>query len=622
MADLLGTGISGLLASRVALDTTGHNIANLNTEGYSRQTAEFAARAPQQVGNYFVGQGVDVVGVQRAYSQYLTASLWSNTSSQQRASTFSDLTGSLNDLLGGSNNLQTSLDAFYGAVQDASNDPTSTPTRQALLGKAQSLASTFNSLAQQLDQQSKQVNGRIADTVNDINGLAGNIASLNKQIEREVSAGHAPSDLLDKRDQLIKQLSSDVQVTTSVQGNSINVFAGNGQTLVSGGKSYALSATANPYDATRTEIYSSSGSMISGQLQGGSLGALLDYRGSVLEPAQNQLGRTATAFATAFNAQHRQGMDLNGQLGSDVFALPPPRALPATSNAGSADIAVQVGDVSALTASDYTLRYDGSAWSMTTTGGKAVALSGSGTAADPFVADGLSFTVAGTAAAGDSFQIRPTRDTAGGLALQIDDPTELALAAPVKASAASGNGGTASIGGVSVSDVADPNLLASAQITFTSATTYQVNGTGSYTFTPGSNIDLNGWSLQLDGAPATGDSFTVQANSDGVGDNSNGLALGRVADLGVLDGGLTSAGAAYGQLVSNTGTIGAQAKVNLDAQTSLYNQAAQSQSSVAGVNLEEEGANLVRYQQSYQAAAQVIATANTIFDTLMSAVRG
>jgi len=410
-----------------------------------------------------------------------------------------------------------------------------------------------------------------------------------------------------------------VQITTSTQGNSINVFVGNGQTLVSGGTSQALKTAPNAYDPTRVEVVASTGANLSGQLGGGSLGGLLDYRSSVLEPTRNKLGQTAIAFASAINAQHRQGMDLDGQLGGDLFSLPAPQGLPASGNAGSASAAVSIADVSKLTANDYTLRFDGSAWSLRTSGGSAVAMSGTGTAADPFTFDGLSVTLAGAAAAGDSFSIRPTANAAGGLQLAISNTNQLAMATPVKIVAASGN--TAS-GKVTVNDVTDANLLATTQIAFTSATTYTVNGAGSYTYTPGAPIQMNGWSLALDGAPATGDSFTVKANSDGAGDNSNALALGKTADLGVLAGGTVSAGASYASMVADNGTIGAQAQVNFDAQTSLYQQASQSQSSVAGVNLEEEASNLIRYQQSYQAAAQVISTANTIFDTLISAVRG
>ncbi|MGH8214414.1 MAG: flagellar hook-associated protein FlgK, partial [Rhodanobacteraceae bacterium] len=409
MADLLGTGISGLLASRVALDTTGQNIANASTPGYSRQRVQLATRDPQAVGTWFVGQGVDVVGVQRAYSQYLTTALWSQDSSLQRATTFSQLTDNLNNLLAGSNNLQAALDDFYSSVQDAANSPGSAPTRQAMLGKATSLVSTFHTLDQQLGQQSTQLNQRISDTVASINGLAQNIASLNQQIESQTAGGSPPNDLLDRRDQLIQQLSEQVGITTSPQGNSVNIIAGNGQTLVNGSSALALKAVPDPYDPTRINVVASTGATLDGQLQGGTLGGLLDYRGSVLEPAQNQLGRAAIAFASALNAQHRQGMDLNGQLGGDLFALPAPQALPAGGNAGNATMTASIADVGALQSSDYTLRFDGSAWSVSTTGGNPVTATGSGTAADPLSFDGLQLVVAGSAAAGDRFKVEPTR---------------------------------------------------------------------------------------------------------------------------------------------------------------------------------------------------------------------
>lgn len=619
MADLLGTGISGLLASRVALDTTGHNIANAATPGYSRQTVEFQARAPEQAGSYFIGQGVDVDNVQRSYSSFLTKALWNQDSSLQHATTFSQLTDDLNNVLGGSNNVQTSLDGFYSAMQDAANSPTSTATRQALLGKAASLVGTFHTLDQQLGQQASQVDQRIANGVSSINSVSQGIASLNQQIEAESANGAVPNDLLDRRDQLVQQLSEQVGVTTSTQGHSINVFTGNGQTLVNGSTSLSLKTAADPYDATRVNVVASTGAVLDNQLQGGSLGGLLTYRSSVLEPARNQLGQVALAFAGAVNAQHRQGMDLNGQLGGDMFSLPPPQVAPAGSNTGTATLSASIANPGALTANDYTLRFDGTNWSASTVGGNPVAVTGTGTAADPLSFGGLQLVVAGSAAAGDSFRVQPTRADAGNIELAVTDPSQLALAAPVKAVATNGN--VSSVASLNVTNVGDPNLLNTVNIQFTAANTYSINGAGSYAFTAGTPISVNGWSLSLNGTPATGDTYSIRANSDGAGDNSNALALGKTADLGILSGGTVSAGAAYASLVADTGTTGAQAQTNLSAQSSLFQQAQQSQQSVAGVNLDEEAANLVRFQQSYQASAQIIATASTIFNTLLSAVR-
>ncbi|HET7592779.1 MAG TPA: flagellar basal body rod C-terminal domain-containing protein, partial [Rhodanobacteraceae bacterium] len=394
----------------------------------------------------------------------------------------------------------------------------------------------------------------------------------------------------------------------------------NGQTLVSGSTALALKAAPDPYDPTRVNVVSQTGATLDGQLQGGNLGGLLDYRSSVLEPARNQLGRVAIAFASAVNAQHQQGMDLDGQLGGDLFSLPAPQAFPAEGNAGNATLTASIADVGALQASDYTLKFDGSNWTVATSGGNPVPVTGSGTAADPLSFDGLQLVVAGSASAGDTFKVQPTRAAAGGIQLAVTDPNQLALAAPFKITGADGNQATA--GAMKITDAGNADVLQPVSIEFTSATTYSINGTGSYPYSAGAPIEVNGWSLSLNGTPATGDQFSIQPNSDGVGDNSNALALGNTADVGVLSGGTVSAGVAYASLIADTGTTGAQAQVNLDSQTSLYQQAQQAQQSVAGVNLDEEAGNLIKYQQSYQAAAQVISTANTIFDTLIGAVRG
>lgn len=618
MADLLSTGISGLLASQVGLQTVSQNISNASTPGYSRQTVNLAARQPEQTGGYFIGQGVDVVGIQRSYSQYLTTALWNQDASLQSATTFSRLTSDLNNLLAGSNNVQTALDRFYSSIQDAANAPASVPTRQAVLGSAASLASTFQTLDRQLGQQSSQINQQITASVASINSLAQGIANLNQQI---ASAGgnSPPNDLLDQRDQMVQQLAEQVGITTSRQGTNINVFTGNGQTLVNGATALTLQAAPDPYDPTQVDVVASTGANVDGQLQGGTLAGLLSYRSSVLQPALNQLGQVAIAFASAVNTQNSQGMDLNGNLGGNLFAVPSPQVLPAGSNSGAASISASIGNVGALTANDYVLRFNGSNWSATTTGGNPVSVSGTGTAADPLTFDGLQLVVSGSAAAGDSFEVEPTRAAAGGIQLAVTDPSQLALAAPVNVTAASGN--QASVAGLAVNNVADPNLLAPVQIAFTSATTYSINGAGSFTYTPGTPIQQNGWSLSLSGTPAAGDSFSVSANTNGAGDNSNALAIGRTATLGVLNGGKISAGSAYATLVATTGTIGAQANTNLTTQTSLFQQAQQAQQSVAGVNLDEEAGNLVKFQQAYQASAQVITTANNLFNTLINAVR-
>ena len=623
MADLLSTGVSGLLAAQVGLSTTGHNVSNVNTDGYSRQQVTFAARAPQADGRYYVGTGVDTQAVQRAYSQYLNAALWSASSSKGRAEAYQALTDQLNNQLSGSSNLQSSLDTFFGAVQDVANAPSDASARSVLLARAGALASTFRALSGQFGSLDGQVRRQLTDTVAAINSDSAAIAKLNERIR--AATGSEPSDLLDQRDALIRKLSGEVGISVATQGDgTLSVFVGNGQALVSGTQSFELGTAPNSYDATRLEVVDKgTGAVLSGRIGGGTLGALLDFRNNVLDPAQNQLGRAAIALADAFNAQHAQGVDIDGQLGGTFFDIAGPVVQGATGNTGGATLDAGIDDIGALGSQDYVLSFDGGAWSLHDGHGAAVAMTGTGTAADPFRAAGLSLVVGGGGAdAGDSFRIQPTRNAAGSIGVAITDPNRIAAAAPLTGTAADANTGAAGIDALTVADGGDPNLFASSTIVFSSPTSYSIDGGPAQVFTPGTPIVHNGWSLALDGAPAAGDSFGVQANADARGDNANALKLGAVASLGVLDGGATSVGGAYGQLVGQVGSAGTLADDAVRTQAAVFNQAMSAQQSVSGVNINEEAANLVRFQQAYQASAQIITAANSVFNALLGAFKG
>lgn len=620
MADLLSTGVSGMLAAQVGLATTGHNVSNASTDGYSRQRVAFQANNPQREGSFYVGTGVTTVSVQRAYSQHLSSALWSASSSKSRAETYQALTGQMNNDLGGPANVQTALDTFFGAVSDLANAPADPAARQAMIDRGSGLASTFRSLSGQFDQLGKQVQGQIQETVNAINTDSQALAALNDRLRQ--STGSEPSDLLDQRDTLVQKLSTEVGVTVTQQADgTVNVYTGNGQPLVNGIHSYALGTAPGTYDATQLDVVDQqSGAVLSRTLRGGSLGALLDFRSSVLAPAQNQLGRAALAVADAVNGQHQQGVDLHGQLGTALFSVDGPAAHGAGTNTGSASLGVSVGDLGALTIKDYTLSYDGSAWALRDTQGNAVALTGAGTSASPFVADGLKMTVSGSANAGDSFLIQPTATASGSLQMAMTDPDRLAAAAALKTSAGTSNSGTAQVQDISVVDGSNGSLFTPASIAFTSPTSYSINGGPAQTFTAGSPITANGWSLTLNGAPSSGDVFQVGPNTNATGDNSNALKMSKAGGQPILDGGVTTVGGAYGQLVSKAGSVGQMANDDLTTQKSVFDQAMGAQQGVSGVNLDEEAANLTRFQQAYQASAQVIATANSLFTSLLSAV--
>ncbi|HXE78619.1 MAG TPA: flagellar hook-associated protein FlgK [Rhodanobacter sp.] len=622
MADMLSTGVSGLLAAQVGMGTVSHNVANVNTEGYSRQLVSFGARAPEWQGGFYVGTGVDTMAVQRAYSQFLNNSLWSAAAGQGRADTMASLTTQINSQVSGSTNLQTALDSFYGAVQDMANAPADAASRQAVLARAGALASTFTSLSGQFNQLAGQVKQQLTETVDSINSDSASIAKLNGLIRTAAgNNGMPPADLLDQRDALVKKLAGEVGISVVPQtDNTLNIYVGNGQALVTNAEAHALGTAPNQYDATRVDIVGSGGSVISGRIGGGTLGALLDFRSNVLDPAQTQLGRAAQAMAATFNAQQAQGVDLQGAIGGPMFSVAGPIVQAASSNGGSSTLDATITDLGTLTGKDYVLRYDGSTWTLQDTSGASVAMTGTGTAADPFQAAGLSLVVGGAAAPGDSFRVQPSRNAASSFAVVMSDPNKVAAAAPLTVSSASTNSGAA-VPGFGVADGSNPAFFNASSVVFSSPTSYSIDGGPAQAYTPGTPITHNGWSLKLDGTPAAGDTFNVAANTNARGDNSNALALGKVANQGVLDGGVTSVGRAYSQMVTQIGSAGAVATADQTTQKAVFNQAMTAQQSVSGVNLDEEAANLVRYQQAYQASAQVISTASTLFQSLLTAVQ-
>jgi flagellar hook-associated protein 1 FlgK len=633
MADMLSTGVSGLLAFQTAIDTTSHNIANASTPGYSRQLVNFATQGADQLGNGWVGRGVAIDSIRRAFDATLSAQVRTATSGYQQLDTFATFAARVDNLFSDtSTGLSTTLQQFVNAVQAVADAPTSNAARQVLLSQAQSLVTRLKSYNGSLDTLDHQIGTQLGSEAATVSSLAQGIADVNRQIVAAQGQSQAmPNDLLDQRDRLIDELSQHIGLYTVAQDDgSVNVYIGSGQALVTGGTAAALVTVPDDFDPTSQHLALQQGGAstdVTSLVSGGTLGGLLQFRSTLLEAARNSLGQIAVAVATLFNDQHASGLDLNGQFGGQFFSVGGVRTLPATDNAGNAALGVMRSSLAGLTTADYTLQYDGSAWSLTRNDtGLAVAMSGSGTVADPFVADGLEIVVSGSAQAGDRFQIQPTSQAVSGFGVLISDPAKIAAAAPLVAAAAATNTGSGAVSDASVTDastwVRDTYTLA-----FDATGGWQITDSGNATvasgssYTAGSPIAFNGMAVVLSGAPAAGDRFTISANTSGGGDNRNALALASMLSQGALRGGSTSVQSAVGQFISGIGVQTAQAQAGRDAQQVVKDDAAAQFDSISGVNLDEEAANLVRYQQAYQAAAKVISIANTLFQALLDATR-
>ncbi len=628
MADMMSSGLSSLRALRRALDTTSNNIANANTEGYSRQFVEFRERSASQFGNGFVGNGVEVATIRRAYDEYLVAQSRVSGASLDRLTAFVDQAQRVNNLFGDSaTGLSASMQRFGNAIQGVATTPTSIPARQTLLAEGGQLVERLKAYDGRLRDIETDINTRFATAARDVTALARSIAQLNGEITSAYErTGQPPNQLLDQRDGLIDQLSKKINVSIAREnGTTVNVFIGNGQALVLGTSAAEIAVTPDSFDPERAQLAmrTSTGLVeITASLTGGSLGGLVDFRREMLDPARNTLGRIAVAATEQVNAAHRAGMDLTGALGGDFFAIGGVAVLGSANNTGSGAVSVTRIGAAGLTDADYYLKRTPAGFELSRADtGAVVSMTGTGAVADPFRAEGLSIVVGGAAAIGDRFLIRPTRDAVAGFALAVTDPSRIAAASPIRTTAASTNTGAAAISAGDVVDAGNAALRSNVTIEFTSPTTYSINGAGSFAYTSGQPISINGWSATITGAPAVGDRFTVGDNTNGRGDNRNALKLGAALAAPALDSGTTSINATIERFTASIGLQTRAAQTSRDAQAIVNRDDLAARDSLAGVNLDEEAANLLRYQKAYQAAAQVIAIAGSLFDALLAATR-
>jgi flagellar hook-associated protein 1 FlgK len=635
---LLSIGTRAMFANYAALQTIGHNIANANTEGYSRQQVELATAQGQFTGAGFFGKGVDVVAVPRAHNEFLTREAAAATSQASADAARLEQLERLEAVFPpGEAGLGYSASALLNAMVDLASHPADTATRHVVLGRAQDLAQRFTSAGAQIDALQAGVVQDLQVAVASVNRLTQGIATVNEQIARAMGTGHEPNDLLDQRDQLVAELSQLVQVTTlPADDGTMAVFLAGGQRLVLGLQATKLAVVNDEFDVTRAAIAVDDSvalrTLPSSQLVGGEIGGLLRFQDEDLADARTNLGRMAATLATRLNEQQALGLDgLDPPgAGAPLFSFGAPLALAAQSNARDVSgnfvgtVAMTIADETALAASEYTLEPDAATPGQYTLTRLSDGLVRSIASGD--TVDGLTISIAG-AAAGDRFLLQPVSRAASNLRRVLDDPRGIAAASPLQAERASANSGSATVSSLRVvSPAADPQQ--SATITFTNATgaydwelrdrtTNALLSSGSGTWQPGLPIALNGFELRLDGVPAAGDAFSVTRTQYPGVSNGNALALAALRDEAFVGGETITD--AYASVMAEVG-IGVQgARTAADVSASVALQAQERVSAETGVNLDEEAARLIQFQQTYQAAAKVLQVAQSVFDTLLQA---
>jgi flagellar hook-associated protein 1 FlgK len=553
MANTLGIGTTALSALQRAISTTGQNIANVNTDGYSRQSVTFSARPAQDIGAGYLGSGVQVTSIDRAYSQFMANDVQQRTASSGYYSLYANAAERVDSMLGDpSTSITQAMDSFFASAEAVANSPTSLPERQVMLSNAETLVQRFDYIVGRVDDVTKEMNSQIAGAVSEINQLAGGIATLNEEIAKVSGrTGGLPNDLLDQRDALIVQLSSLVDTKTLAQDDgSLNVFIGRGQPLVTGTVAETLATQTDP-DLGSTSIVTLSAfvagsSDVSDFLTGGKLGAALTVTDEVVNPTRRELNLLAVGFAETVNAIQEGGDDLQGVNGTALFTetegvvKTAPSVDDSTANSGNAAVTFTVTDAKLLTGDSYRVDYTATGVNLRNLTTDAVTTLG----ASPATVDGVQITYTAQVATGgaganqgDAFIVDPVFQASRFLEVKIDDPAKIAAAS---------NGGAA-------------------------------------------------------------------------GNNSNMLAMIELRDQSLLKGNTATYGEVYNNLLSDVAVRTQRAQSSAETETALLGSALDRQSSLQGVNLDEEAANLVRYQQAYQAAAQIVAVANEVFDTLLRA---
>lgn len=673
MADLLSIGLSGLAANKTSLAVTGHNITNVNTPGFSRQGTVQEARTPLFSGAGYIGQGTTLTDVRRFYSEFLTTQLRSSTSLANESAAYKGQIDQLDSLLAGSTTgITPSLTSFFAAMQTAAEDPANMPARQLVLAEADGLARRFNTIFDRFDQQNTTLNKQMGAVADQINRLADSISSLNGAIDKASSAGQQPNDLLDARDEAVRQLSEFIGVSVVDQDNGTqNIFIGTGQPLVLGTTANHLLVAPGTEDPSRVEMQLGIGNtrqQVTSLLTGGEMGGLLRYRSEVLDTAYNSVGRLALSISDQINRQMELGLDLKGNAGSALFVdfndpkLAAQRVINNTGNQGNAQPLLNITDSSILGTSDYRLEYDGANYTAyRLSDNKAMTVQenppGTLTLQDAQGRDQGFEVVIGTPApaAGDSFQLQPTRRGAASISKSLDQADQLALAAPVRSHSGDQNKGTGVIGQADLIDFngSDMGQLEAAltpalNLTFDSATgtltglpagatltriendgtpavppAFQSGEGNLYQMTLADGSEIR---FTLSGRPENNDTFSIAFNQNGVSDNRNGLKLVDLqhqATVG-LDPSATQGKSGsnfadgYGELIEYVGTHTAQARQDSEATTAILKQSQDNRDSLSAVNLDEEAADLIKFQQYYSASAQIIQVARTLFDTLIS----
>ena len=631
MSGILNVGTRALQANQVALQTAGNNIANVNTPGYSRQSVVLQTMPGQYTGSGYIGKGVDVQTIERNFSVYLTrqSALAGTTAAADSART--DKLKQLQDVFAdGASGLGAAVNDMLNAFSDVASAPTDLTARAVVLARVDETAARMRTAAQSIDDLQASVTQDLNVKIDNINSLAKSIADVNEQIARAQGSGQPANDLLDRRDQFIRDLNQFVQ-TTSIPADdgTVSIFLASSQPLVLGNRAASVELVADEFGVKNQKLAIRQNGVLTtldeNMLGGGAVSGLLRFQNTDLAEGRNLLGRFTLAVATTMNDQHALGLDLDGNPGGNLFSGVDlnKAVLPATNNPvpATATLTLAISDVSQFEASSYEITFGTPATSGTLTRLPEKTTTPFASLASLSTAiPGLTISVTGAAATGDRFLIQPFRDSASNIKSDFSSPRALAMASPVMGKMGSSNTGSLQVARLqALSNPASPAVPTTYLLAFSGPNSYTLNGVPG-TYTSGQPITTPEWSLVLQGAPQAGDTFTVlpqDPNYRNLNAGNAGAMMG-LRDVAMFDGAVLSDG--YAALIAQVGIRTQSAMYASDVSSGIAASLETQRTAISGVNLDEEAAKLLQYQQAYQASAKMIQIAQSIFDTLIQTV--
>ena len=656
-SNLYSIGLSGLLSSNARINTTGQNTANVDTEGYSRQRTNTISSP--------VG-GVILQDTSRLVDKFVSSQVRSDVSDHSYHDTYSALISASDSLFAEDSVALTGyLDKAFGALQAANNDPTSSSLRELAYSSLNNLVQQYRTLSTMIDDQENLVDQQLSASLVDINAITSKISELNNKVLREEGLSRSPAnELRDQQELLAKDLAKYLDVDVQYDSKGLmSVQLKNGQPLIMDQKHTELKALPNAISPNKVDLVISFGDYnvaLNSKNIGGSLGALVDFRSGFGELADRTLGQHAIVMSDALNTQNAKGLDANGMFGLDLFSRRPIQIFSTRDNIDKLpNISVKVSDGQAakITTDTYEItRTDDNRFAITKydlndkAAGPSVPFDPSTMTPDAqgyYKIDelGLDVRIADLNKfdQDDVFSFSPSAGAATGLSLHAKNGDALALSAPVGVSTSSDNLSDAIISLSSVSDTRpdssafsrDGSLYPNAphQIYFTSPSSYVVRDASGIELAKVDNVQQYtnlleqaglakeaGFDVSISSMPQKGDEFSMSTEIIGPSDNFNGLALVDLQNSHLVEG-KASLTKAFAGFISYIGTKAAESAGHAESSEVILNDSIKRRDRLSAVSLDEEAVNLMKYQQSYSASAQVVTAARTTFETLLGIMR-